>query len=884
MIIKKLVLKSFGKFQNTSIDLKEGMNLIVGENESGKSTIHQFIEGMFYGFYKQNIKNKKSTQAYEKYYPWDNTNDFSGVMIIEDEGKEIRIERSFMKNKDSVQIFHNLTGENITGTYPYDPVTKTYQPAMKHLGLNLPSYQNTVSIAQMKSRTGDELINEIKDNIINLGETKRIDVSIANIMKTLAEKKAAIGTERSKKSNYSKTKETIEQMESEKEDTTKIWDEIKQLKLQENNLSLDLQALEKTKQRIERKMTFIKDQEGKESYEKVKLIGDELAELERQLEELSAYAHISKDEINETLIKLNNSDFLKREYDQQYEKVQEMKARLDAIEKEVYDIDSVIIEIGASEKISRDVYKYEEFENSKKYSGQSAEPEKATQLTQALEKKTKANKKFKLFSIITMSITLLLGLIKVVEAIGTQLFAQSKSLASIHETLVQVVAFLKGFSLISIGAGVLMLLLSLFLISNYRKNKAAIKILGIQIQTLQEGEEITLNRIKDIDERQALLVSKHECKDVEALKALRDKTIKEELLYQDNYKRARQLEEDKEALEYRLSVEAEKVRALKQNLDQEEDWIREVMSRLNLWDEVELKNSLEQFDIYKKLETEKQHKLYLLSEITRGKPYLKIDQGVSEEEFLTYDEASPSKETSRGGFELSDGFYSPVVPVIIDESMIATQESYDDLEEELRNIHDSIVHLNKEISIISTGIASKENRIRRPVQIEEELNKSYEELEKMNFKLNTYNLIEEAIEHISRNIQENFAPKLNEKISKIIARATDYKYTDVKVSPDMEITIVDNELNKMVKASDLSAGTLDLMYFALRLSIAEITNHEQNCPVILDDNFVQFDERRLIKMLELLTKIDRQVLLFTCHKREAKVIERIAENVHTVNL
>lgn len=49
MIIQELRLKNFGKFTDKSIQLKEGMNLMYGENESGKSTIHTFIKGMFFG-------------------------------------------------------------------------------------------------------------------------------------------------------------------------------------------------------------------------------------------------------------------------------------------------------------------------------------------------------------------------------------------------------------------------------------------------------------------------------------------------------------------------------------------------------------------------------------------------------------------------------------------------------------------------------------------------------------------------------------------------------------------------------------------------------------------------------------------------------------------
>ena len=52
MIIRELILKNFGRFRNRSIRLEEGINIIYGENESGKSTLHAFIQGMLFGLRK----------------------------------------------------------------------------------------------------------------------------------------------------------------------------------------------------------------------------------------------------------------------------------------------------------------------------------------------------------------------------------------------------------------------------------------------------------------------------------------------------------------------------------------------------------------------------------------------------------------------------------------------------------------------------------------------------------------------------------------------------------------------------------------------------------------------------------------------------------------
>ena len=67
----------------------------------------------------------------------------------------------------------------------------------------------------------------------------------------------------------------------------------------------------------------------------------------------------------------------------------------------------------------------------------------------------------------------------------------------------------------------------------------------------------------------------------------------------------------------------------------------------------------------------------------------------------------------------------------------------------------------------------------------------------------------------------------------------------------------------------LSAGTLDLMYLAVRLAVCELALPEgEPCPLIIDDALVNLDETRQAQAMELLTQIakDRQVILFTCRK------------------
>lgn len=183
MEIKELRLNHFGKFHNKAITLKSGINLIYGENEAGKSTIHTFIKGMLFGIEKQRGRASKD-DVYLKYQPWDMPGAYSGSMDIEKSDKAYRIIRNFDKNTKSCNIIDIATGREIN--------LKPEELPEFYGGLTESGYRNTISIEQLRAKTDQELEEEVRNYLANLSMSKSNEVDVTRAKSLLQEKRKAL--------------------------------------------------------------------------------------------------------------------------------------------------------------------------------------------------------------------------------------------------------------------------------------------------------------------------------------------------------------------------------------------------------------------------------------------------------------------------------------------------------------------------------------------------------------------------------------------------------------------------------------------------------------------------------------------------------------------
>ncbi len=161
MIIEKIVIKSFGRITDMTLEFSDKINVIEGENESGKSTIAAFIKYMLYGF---NDDGAAELSERKKRINWD-TGVAAGSMYVRVGGKRYIIQRSTAPTDDSerptyreeASIIDAETGAPAFGKLPAGEV---------FFGVDSELFDNTAFIGQI----GDSGINEgsVKQSIENI--------------------------------------------------------------------------------------------------------------------------------------------------------------------------------------------------------------------------------------------------------------------------------------------------------------------------------------------------------------------------------------------------------------------------------------------------------------------------------------------------------------------------------------------------------------------------------------------------------------------------------------------------------------------------------------------------------------------------------------------
>lgn len=190
------------------------------------------------------------------------------------------------------------------------------------------------------------------------------------------------------------------------------------------------------------------------------------------------------------------------------------------------------------------------------------------------------------------------------------------------------------------------------------------------------------------------------------------------------------------------------------------------------------------------------------------------------------------------------------------------------------NGNSELDHLRWEMDRIRSEWKEKQVRRDNLKEQADEIEPGAEE-KRLEFRKKALQLAEEKMKGAAESLGRQTSGRLNRRASEIFSELTGGRYRGVSVGEKMEITVWDGERN--IRADRLSRGTLEQIYFSVRMAAAELLL-EEPMPVLLDDTFAFYDEKRLESVLKWLSSQKRQVIIFTCHKREQEILDKVSRN------
>jgi DNA repair exonuclease SbcCD ATPase subunit len=885
MVIKELKLLSFGKFKDKSLSMKDGINVIFGNNEAGKSTIHRFIEGILYGH----------SFDMEKYKPW-NSREYKGEFIYESRGKEVKISRNFEENETN--IIDNRTGEDISFDFSVNKKTGVLEPGKTIFGMNRRTFKNTFSINQLGSKTDEEILLDIKCKIENISKAKDENIIIKDTYKYLKDKLNNIGNSENLSDEYGFVINKINSLKKEIEKRIDLDLKFKRKLMLLDSYKKEYQEIEANKEKLSFIINEISPYDFKENYnnalsltkeieELTEEIGISEADLEINIEEYEKLIRIiSKIEqldheskhVSEQITNLNeeievikskhlisgNSDEFKK-IDSNYEMLVSNDKIIKRLENKINEINNEIkiFESKEYEQVFAMYEKYNANQREVKYLKDLLDSEVATVLSNK-SKKEKTKRTTNIFFSI-----LLIGLILVGSHIAVMYYENNMFYVALSSVIIP-----------------------LYLLKGIGRNSRLIKGIKKEIEEINSENSNHKIKLTKLNEDNKKIFEESECNSFNELKARYNIAFNETGSIEEKRKSLETLEEEFYFIKKKSEIIEEellnKIRIFgyselnNEIINEVKNRVEEANRRFEKLKELELeleslkkemeeivsekrKDSFEVEEVFKRNNVKSTEELKRLIKEQRNFQDKIISRKTKIEELKKYTGDLTLK-------ELED-------KVIKIEEFLNNSE-FSSREEIMGRYNDCLLksqELNEKIGRLKENLDEKIGETRILSEIEEEV--YYYENKKIMLEKEK-GIINEAIEiiqNISKSNQEEFIPKLKRKTDYYLNLITGSKYSEIIIEEDMSIGIFDPNNKMKVNIDSLSAGTIDQIYFAVRVALVDILSKDKKSPILLDDCFTQYDRGRLLNSVNILSEIgkNRQIILFTCHLREKEILEQM---------
>lgn len=914
--ITRLELVGFGKFRERTIDLTSGLNLIEGPNEAGKSTIQSFITGMFYGFFQPGTKRRSYTPHRDKYRPWDQGS-YRGVLVCKNEERSWRIERCFDKDNETVNVYDDQTGDDLTLDFPYNPVTRQPQVGEKLLGLSKTAFNNTANIAQMTcasvSREAD-FSAEVNDKLLSVMKTADASLSLSAVIHELDSRIEQIGSPKKSKTPYGQACQMKKELEEELEESGKNQKDYQQLCTQIDRLAEQTAQLQKEKELLE---TQIRQSAAKElggRYLKAQNLRTRIERIEKEYEKYAIYQSVDLQEIDQTQKRMAAKAQINRTMEKYRRASQEVEHR-------IQELNTLYRTLEVSEASEEVLEQFESVYERYLTLGQMGQEIKEMMIRQR-------NIAFHRSRLNPMDEAKLREDIQTWRQLQQQ--KQEKENASHKVPMPAIVLLVLGVLLILGGGLCAILKEELLAVGIGCATVGVLLVLSGGVFWMLRRKNTAAHALEKIESMQQDILRAYQLSDEEQAKTAATALDTEQAVLQleemlgriqvNNYK-IEQFEQQEQQIGQEIAAKQSVADSLREQICRYLTQLtgREIPPEELAADKVPFKSLRESVNQARRLRTEMQ-RLTLQQQQTQQEEEncrMQIEQiNRSIQQVVAACEAAGAKdaedlERCKQGKRRWDEIS---MELKMQKELLAQtlgRYSFEEIEENIKNqravgegdisadrqqIHQQLQGVNEQLAELARqtaeleGLRKGREESHRPIgQIQAQIADVEESCQNFQFELDALQLAKQKLLSLSGQLHRDFAPQLNARISKALERITGSRYTRAVIDQTLGIRLEDRQTHQLVEVSALSNGMADLVYLVMRLELLELLcsqgGERVQVPIILDDSFTQLDDERTARLLGyLLEQPSVQILLFSCHRRERAMLEQAKIPYHLVSL
>ncbi|MBI4621575.1 MAG: AAA family ATPase [Desulfobacterales bacterium] len=793
---------------NQRVEFGDNINILVGKNRAGKSSLQDALVIGLFGLGKQSERLNRSSV-----WSWTNPGEFRTLIQYQVNSELYQIERDFIKNRVSLgELVDNETYMELTN----DP-EKVKQYVSDHTGMeNLGLFTSTCCVRQQELSKVSENLSEvghliqrvftgsIKSNakeIIDILKAKRLDIKASKTTEirharkreydTLEEEReAVVSALKHAKDGFkelSRLTDTVSKLEEEIPGEREQLEEVRYLLVKQEKKGNVQKELQKSAEDLDRVSGQI---------QRIKVIDESLYRISKRIEALQSIESFkdtiknevpnwmaSKETFEDKLIRLQNK---KKETEEERHKVQIELDRLNSLEN-------------CSKYIDQDLpgWEYRSSEIKEEIESTNAE---VTRMESTLKHESSRIPSWRKVGGVLLSLA---GIV---------------SLFSLH-------GHVKWIGGLLVLIGVSMFLWALYPIYKNKRLHLA------RLQILRDGIKRDYAQLKELEERITALIQDARQKDVETLKK--------------EWERCKELKRLKSALDSNLAdTEGELLEANKQ-YEKYEGMFKNILGDTNTNSIGEMRERLNDYEglIEEKKNREAERQGILGKE---GLKELEDKQRILDSRVRQYN------------LELAESGLISFCPAT--EEIERWRGVQKELKPKLKDDEHELIRTKERLDTLK-------DTMQDPVGLEERRIYIEGRLKELDLIYKAYGKAIATFEEAVKELQEEYLPEMEKTANQYFKEIVPEEFDSVQLIKSWPKIILSSKVNDSIPVAGLSLGTIDQLYLSLRIASLELLGKGVTLPLIIDDSFANYDPHCQAKSLRILEELaeSRQIIFFSCH-------------------